>query len=126
LIRRQAQRVCVFQVSVLVAEPGEVLLRDAEHRARGLLFRAPDDRKPLARHLLILGALVVVRVNDDPHGVPVLRQQFHRAAAHERVVIGMRREHKHVLAGPVFDPVFIRDFDRYHRSHHRLIRMGHQ
>ena len=65
---------------------------------------APSNpRQPLAGHLRIVGALVVVRVDEDLDVVVPFRQQRQRSGATERIVIRMRREQQDRLLLDAFE-----------------------
>jgi len=73
-------------------QPVDILLGNAHYAARLFLLRFANARQPFAGHLRIVGALVIVGVNEDVNVVLPLGQQGQGSGATERVVVRMRSE----------------------------------
>lgn len=100
----------------MIREPENVLLGDPDDAASPLIFVHADARQPFAGHLGIVGAFVVVGIDDDGDAVAVLRQLIKRAGAAEGIIVGMRREQHDSLAVQVVEAVGVR---RLGRGQHR-------
>src|SRR5207253_11435665 len=92
----------VLQHAIVILQPGDVLLRDAEHAAGFLFFVHADVRQPFASHLRIVRALVIIGVNDNADGI-VLCQQRQRAGAAKGFVVRVRSEDQDGFSSKVFE-----------------------
>ena len=107
---RQLAPIDVFQHAVIVPQPSDVILGNAEDRA-GILFFAPANfGQAFLGHVRIVRAGVVGRVDQYLHVIASSRQFGQQAAGCERLVVGVGRDGHHGLAGPSLDAVVARIF----------------
>lgn len=95
----------VFEHAVVVSEPGDVFLGDAEDGAGFFLFGFADFGEARGGHGGVIGAFVVVGVDDDDDFVSVGGESRHGAAAAEGVVVGMGGDDHDGFASPGFDSI---------------------